>query len=59
MNTIKILTLIAALWNVLPADNNPLRSLFAGLIGEDPAGQIETQADPEGDPVMINMPPPR
>lgn len=56
MKSIQILTLIAALWNVLPADN-PLRSLFAGF--EDvPVGEIPT-ADPETDPVMINMPPPR
>ena len=58
MKSIQILTLISALWNVLPADSNPVRSLFDSLF-EDPNGEIIATADPETDPVIINLPPPR
>ena len=52
------LILIAALWNVLPA-GSPLRSLF-DRVGEDPSlGDVLPTGDPETDPIMINMPPPR
>lgn len=58
MKAIQILTLIAALWNVLPVDGNPLRSLFDAVL-EDPDGEVVIAADPETDPIIINMPPPR
>lgn len=57
MKSIQILILISALWNVLPA-GNPIRSLFDAVL-EDPDGEVLATADPETDPVMINMPPPR
>ncbi len=52
-----ILILVAALWNVLPADS-PLRPIFE-LAGDDETGGITTQADPDTDPIVIFMPPPR
>ena len=52
-----ILILIAALWNLIPSGTNPFRPLFD--LEEDPYGDVTTQGDPETDPMMINMPPPR
>jgi hypothetical protein len=51
------LILIAALWNVLPAES-PFRSLF-DLVLEDPGSGVIQAGDPETDPIMINTPPPR
>lgn len=51
------LILIAALWNVLPAEN-PFRSLLDQVL-DDPGSGIIAAGDPEVDPVMINTPPPR
>jgi len=49
--------LLSALWSSLPA-GSPIRSLFA-QVREVPAGEVTTQADPETDPIMISIPPPR
>ena len=49
--------LLSTLWSVLPA-GTPIRALF-DQGGEDPTGGITTQADPETDPIMISIPPPR
>ena len=52
------LILVAALWTALPADS-PFRLLF-DLVGHDvPFGDVHPTGDPETDPIMINMPPPR
>jgi hypothetical protein len=51
------LILIATLWNVLPA-GSPFRSLFE-LAVQEPTGGITTNADPDVDPIVISLPPPR
>ena len=51
------LILIAAIWNVLPAEN-PFRSLI-DLVLEDPNSGVIATGDPEVDPIMISTPPPR
>ena len=52
-----ILILTVALWSVLPS-GSPFRSMFAA-IGEDPDGGVIATSDPETDPNVIFMPPPR
>lgn len=53
-----ILILIAALWSVLPA-GSPFHSLFARS-GEDlDSGGVIATSDPDTDPAVIFMPPPR
>lgn len=52
-----ILTLVAALWSVLPADS-PFHSMF-DLTVEDPNGGVIATSDPDNDPIVIFMPPPR
>lgn len=50
------LIVIAALWNVLPA-GSPIRSLFE-LSLQDPNDVVATE-DPDVDPIVIRLPPPR
>ena len=57
MRKIHLVLVLIALWNVIPG-NNPFTSLF-DLATQDPSGGITTQADPETDPIMISIPPPR
>ena len=59
MRKIHLVLVLIALWNVIPG-NNPFTSLF-DLATQDPTsgGGITTQADPETDPIMISIPPPR
>lgn len=52
-----ILILVAALWSVLPA-GSPFHSAF-GAIEDDPNGGVIATTDPETDPIVIFMPPPR
>jgi len=52
------LILVTALWTALPADS-PFRLLLE-LVGSDvPFGDVVPTGDPDTDPIMINMPPPR
>jgi len=52
------LILVTALWTALPADS-PFRFLF-DLVGDDQDfGDVLPTGDPDTDPIMINMPPPR
>jgi hypothetical protein len=52
-----ILILIAALWSILPS-GSPFHSAF-DQTGKDVPGGIVATADPENDPSVIFMPPPR
>ena len=52
-----ILILVAALWSVLPAGSPFHRMLDQA--GEDPTGGVIATADPDTDPIVIFMPPPR
>lgn len=52
-----VLIVIAALWNVLPAES-PFRALF-DLALQDPNGDVIATADPDVDPIVISLPPPR
>ncbi|HWM90384.1 MAG TPA: hypothetical protein VN493_06420 [Thermoanaerobaculia bacterium] len=52
------LILLSVLWNLIPTDS-PFRPLFDRFQGDSGSGGATTQADPETDPIMINMPPPR
>ena len=51
-----VLIVIAALWNVLPS-GSPFRSLF-DLSLQDPNDVVTTE-DPDVDPIVIRLPPPR
>jgi hypothetical protein len=57
MRKLHLLLIIAALWNALPA-TTPLRPLFE-LVLQDPTGDITATADPDVDPIVISLPPPR
>jgi len=57
MRKIHLVLVLVALWNVIPG-NSPFRALF-DLATQDPSGDITTQADPDTDPIMISIPPPR
>lgn len=52
-----ILILVAALWSVLPA-GSPFHSVFDSM-EDDPSGGVIATADPDTDPIVIFMPPPR
>lgn len=51
-----ILTLIPALWNILPTGSS-FGSLF-DLVGED-LGTVVATSEPDPDPILIITPPPR
>ena len=53
-----ILILIAALWSVLPG-SSPFRSLSDLAFGDPGSGGVIATSDPETDPNMNNIPPPR
>lgn len=52
-----ILILTAALWSVLPS-GSPFHSIFDASV-EDPDSGVIATSDPETDPNVIFMPPPR
>lgn len=53
------LILIATLSNLLPG-GSPFRPLFDLVGGEDStSGDVIVTSDPERDPILINLPPPR
>jgi hypothetical protein len=58
MRKIHLVLVLIALWNVNPG-NSPFRALFDLAIQDPASGGITTQADPETDPIMISIPPPR
>ena len=53
-----ILILIAALYTALPT-GSPFRPLFDLVGGGEDSGDITIQSDPETEPTIINLPPPR
>lgn len=52
-----ILILTAALWSVLPS-GSPFHSMFDTVL-EDPDGGVIINTDPETDPDVVFIPPPR
>ncbi|HVG10931.1 MAG TPA: hypothetical protein VNM67_24725 [Thermoanaerobaculia bacterium] len=59
MRKIHLVLVLIALWNAIPG-NSPFSALFDLAIQHPTSGgDITTQADPETDPIMISIPPPR
>jgi hypothetical protein len=59
MRKLHLVLVLIALWNVIPG-NSPFSALF-DLATQDltSGGDISPQTDPETDPIMISIPPPR
>ena len=58
MKKIHTLILIVALWSAIPGQA-PFRALFDLTAQDTPVGEVIVTSDPEDDPIMITIPPPR
>lgn len=57
MRKIQLVLVLVTIWNAING-NAPFTALYE-LALQDPAGEVVAQADPETDPIMISIPPPR
>lgn len=57
MRKIQLVLVLVAIWNVIPG-NTPFRALYE-LVVDQPSGEVITTGDPDTDPIMISIPPPR
>lgn len=58
MKKIHTLILIVALWSAIPGQT-PFRALFDLIEQDNPDGEVIVTSDPDEDPIMITIPPPR